>query len=248
MATSETISYRGSMRVPVGTVLVSNDLLALGADIIVYKNKVQGTVSISGTDSFTISFDDTSTILPDETYLFGQDTVIAYGILKKNDSLDATLDTQYIETGDTNIPANVDTPLISISNPAIVGGLTNTKELELETITFTNSNGTKPVRFRLYVNGVSGGTYYIFGGSSVTEVSFDASLSLTPITMGTKTRYLEQVGGTYVEKDGSIRVNLTSGDITIKIKRGETLTVTAISSHTTDVNVSMRWYERELYI
>lgn len=148
-----------------------------------------------------------------------------------------------IERDNINVPQNTETVLVSVRNKDVFQGKPNTVRSRYGTVTLT-TDGNKPVKFKVYLNGVINGTWYDFDTDlSVTEMSTDAQLSLTQIVKGNITKIVEQVGSTALGKSGSLRINLFDSDIVISAYPTDTITITAQSQNATNVDIQLRLIE-----
>lgn len=152
----------------------------------------------------------------------------------------------FIERNQVSIPANTETILLSIRNKDTFSGKPNTVRLRYGTITIT-SDGTKPVAFRVYINGVNRnvGTWGDYDSDlSVSELNIDSPLVVTTDTIVTGlTRKRQQIGGTYLGKTDRDRINLFSTDVVISANAGDIITITAFSPNSTVVDFEIRWIE-----
>lgn len=153
---------------------------------------------------------------------------------------DATL----IELDNLPIGANTETVLLTIRNRATFDGNTNALNIKLATLTFGTS-GNKDVKFKLYGNSITGGTFYEWDTlNSRVEVSTDTTLNTTTIIIGTITRIVNQIGLALLSKEDSQRYNLLDGDIIFTIKPNESITITATSTNSSLVSLITRIKEK----
>jgi len=144
---------------------------------------------------------------------------------------------QVFETS-KSITGGVLTPIISWRSKttltADMGSLTNHVRSKLGTFT-ASTDGTKSVRWRLFIDGSLTGDVFadVDSHDSVLEVDTTA----TAITGGTL------VGGTIMGKVDSQRINLLAGDVPITILAGQTLTIAAISTNASDIELFTRTKE-----
>lgn len=154
----------------------------------------------------------------------------------------------FIKRPQVTIPSNSETVLLNIRNRESFAGKKNTVRLRYGTVTIT-SDGTKPVEFNVYLNGVPYDTIthewgYYDEQLSVSELNLDAPLSLANRTIVSGlTKINEQIGGTFLGKVDRDRINLFSTDVVISAAAGEILTFTAKSPNTTTVDFEIRWIE-----
>lgn len=149
----------------------------------------------------------------------------------------------FIEIAGKSVSANTETVLLSIKNNVMFKGKLNTIRIRYGTLTLT-TDGTKSVSFRVYNNGVTGGTYTDYDSElSVSSISTDTTLSYTSTNIAGLVRKNEQVGGTYLAKADRERLNLYESDIVIAAYPGEVITITAFSTGATVVDMELRWIE-----
>lgn len=154
----------------------------------------------------------------------------------------------FIKRPQVSVGAGAETVLLSIRNRPTFAGKENTVRLRYGTVTIT-SDGTKPVEFNVYLNGMTydNVTYewgYYDEQLSVSELNINQPLSLTSRTIVTgldKTN--EQIGGTYLGKVDRDRINLFSRDVIISANPNDILTFTAKSPNATVVDFELRWIE-----
>lgn len=144
----------------------------------------------------------------------------------------------------TGVTVGAETVLLSIRNKTTFAGKPNTIRLRYGTLTIT-SDGNKSVDFKVYLDGVTGGTWGDFDTDlSVSEVSIDTTLATTTRTIVTGLDAIdEQVGSTALAKVDRDRINLFSNDIVIAAYPGETITITAQSASTNTIDFQLRWIE-----
>lgn len=132
------------------------------------------------------------------------------------------------------IPANTETPLITFKNKDIFKGKSNHVVSRYATVTLS-SDGTKAVNFKVKKNATLTGAVYsdVDTNNSVSEKDTSATL----ISGGTL------VGGTLLGKVDRERINLFGGDVPIKVYPNETLTLSAISTASSDLNIFLRIIE-----
>ena len=133
----------------------------------------------------------------------------------------------------------------TVSTEAIVFTVKNDdtyKTIKFKTLTFA-TDGNKSVKFALYKNGVTGGTFASWGGDSIATFGTTSTLAVTTTTVDGITKVEERVGGTILSKIDSLRIDLSDGDVEIDVKPGETLTFTAKSASSNEITVLARWIE-----
>lgn len=151
--------------------------------------------------------------------------------------------TPFIEIAGKSISANTETVLLSIRNNLTFKGKPNTVRVRYGTLTLT-TDGTKSTSFRVYINGVTGGTYTDYDPDlSVSSISTDATLAYTTTSIAGIQRRNEQVGGTYLAKTDRERLNLFESDIVIAAYPGDIITISAFSTGATIVDMELRWIE-----
>lgn len=154
----------------------------------------------------------------------------------------------FIRRPQVAIVGGVETVLLSIRNRETFSGKENTVRLRYGTITIT-SDGTKPVEFNVYLNGVpydnvAHGWGFYDENLSVSELNINAPLELTTRTIVTGlSKANELIGGTFLGKVDRDRINLFSGDAVISANAGDILTFTAKSINNTVVDFEARWIE-----
>ena len=154
----------------------------------------------------------------------------------------------FVERTNILIAANVETVLLSIRNKDIFGLKDNTIFTRYGTISLT-ADGTKPVVYRVYVNGVDYDPINDEWGDydtdlSITQLNIDAPLAITTRTVVTGlTLKNEQVGGTFSSKTGEVRINLFSTDVIIGANPTDIITFTAESSGNSEINFMQRSIE-----
>lgn len=151
--------------------------------------------------------------------------------------------TPLVERDSVAIPASTETVLVSLKNKLTFAGKDNSVRIRYGTLTLV-SDGNKSVKFKVYINGVTGGTWDDYDSSlSVTEVATDTVLNLTTSTVGGIVKIAEQVGSTALGKSDRDRINLFDSDIVIAAYPGDIITITAESQNTTDIDIQLRWIE-----
>lgn len=132
------------------------------------------------------------------------------------------------------IPSNTETPLITFKNKDLFKGKTNHVSTRYATVT-VSSDGTKAVKFRVKRNATLIGSDYtdLDVNNSVSQVDTSAAA----ISGGVL------VGGTLLGKIDRERINLFGGDVPIKIYPNETLTLSAISTASSDLDIFIRVIE-----
>jgi len=148
-----------------------------------------------------------------------------------------------IERDGVTIPSNTETVLLSIRNRDIFQGKPNSIRSRYGTLTLV-TDGNKSVKFKVYLNGVTGGTWDFYDEPlSVTEVSTTTSLNLTSTTVGGILKINEQVGSTALGKADSVRLNLFDSDVVIAAYPNDTITITAQSQNTSEIDIQLRLIE-----
>lgn len=151
--------------------------------------------------------------------------------------------TPLIQRDGVVVPAGIETILVSLRNKLTFAGKPNTVAIRYGTLTLV-SDGQKSVRFKVYLNGVSGGVWDSYDADlSVSEVSTTASLNLTTSVIGGITKVNEQIGSTALGKVDRDRINLFSSDIIIAAHPGDSITITAESDNNTTIDIQLRWIE-----
>lgn len=153
----------------------------------------------------------------------------------------------YIKRSQVSVAGNTETVLLSIRNRVeFPVGTPNTVRLRYGTLTFV-SDGTKPVEFNVYINGVNGavGTWgYYDEQLSVSEINIDSPLVLNNRTIITGVaKPNEQIGGTFLNKVDRDRINLFGSDVVIAANAGDIITITAKSANSTVIDFQIRWIE-----
>lgn len=153
----------------------------------------------------------------------------------------------YIKRSQVSVAGNTETVLLSIRNRVeFPVGTPNTVRLRYGTLTFV-SDGTKPVEFNVYINGVNGavGTWgYYDEQLSVSEINIDSPLVLNNRTIVTGvTKPNQQIGGTFLNKVDRDRINLFGSDVVIGANAGDIITITAKSINNTVIDFQIRWIE-----
>ena len=153
----------------------------------------------------------------------------------------------YIKRTDIALVANVEKVLLSIRNRIEYPvGTPNTVRLRYGTLSIT-SDGTKPVEFNVYLNGVNSavGTWGFYDEQlSVSEINIDSPLALTNRTIVTGvTKPNQQIGGTFLNKVDRERINLFSSDVIISANAGDIITITAKSTGSSVIDFQIRWIE-----
>lgn len=153
----------------------------------------------------------------------------------------------YIKRSQVSVAGNTETVLLSIRNRVeFPVGTPNTVRLRYGTLTFV-SDGTKPVEFNVYINGVNGavGTWgYYDEQLSVSEINIDSPLVLNNRTIVTGvSKPNEQIGGTFLNKVDRDRINLFGSDVVIAANAGDIITITAKSANSTVIDFQIRWIE-----
>ena len=109
------------------------------------------------------------------------------------------------------------------------------------------SDGTKPVEFNVYLNGVNSavGTWGFYDEQlSVSEINIDSPLVLNNRTIVTGvTKPNQQIGGTFLNKVDRERINLFSSDVIISANAGDIITITANSTGSSVIDFQIRWIE-----
>lgn len=144
----------------------------------------------------------------------------------------------------------LDIPKTIPTGESIIFSIKNTdqfKKIKFTTFTF-NTDGTKPVKFNLYKNGVSSATFATwgvnaYGLSSIAEVATDGSLALNTSSIQGISKIAEQIGGTILSKESDKRINTSSSDVEVSLQQNEILTITASTSNNSDIDVLVRWVE-----
>lgn len=133
---------------------------------------------------------------------------------------------------ETSLASGTETPLISLRGLDTLNGVKNRIEVVLLHWSLA-SDGVKPVRFRIYRNSVlAGGAWTPHeAGISVIEVNTTATLT----TPGDE--ILPSTLGRTDSKDLNIE------HLRIDIHRGDTITITALSSNPSDVLTGIAWRE-----
>lgn len=151
--------------------------------------------------------------------------------------------TPLIQRDEVLIPAGVETVLLSVRNRETFQGKRNSIRVRYGTLTLV-TDGNKSVRFKVYINGVTGGTWGFYDEElSVTEVSTTTTLSLTSTTIDGVTKINEQIGSTALAKSDRTRINLFDSDIVISALPTDTITITAESSSSSYIDIQLRMIE-----
>lgn len=151
--------------------------------------------------------------------------------------------TPIVQRDAVTIAGSTETVLVSLRNKSTFAGKPNTVRIRYGTLTIT-SDGTKSVRFRVYLNGVTGGTWADYDTDlSVTEVSTSTTLNTTTSVIDGITKVNEQIGSTVLGKVDRDRINLFSSDIVIAANPSDIITITAESSNSSDIDIQLRWIE-----
>lgn len=154
----------------------------------------------------------------------------------------------FVERTNISIASNVETVLLSVRNKDIFGTKENTIFTRYGTVSLT-ADGTKPVVYRVYINGVDYDPINDDWGDydtdlSITELNIDAPLNTTTRTpVAGLTIKNEQVGGTFSSKDGEVRINLFSTDVIIGANPDDIITFTAESTGNSTINYMQRSIE-----
>lgn len=151
------------------------------------------------------------------------------GSIEKDDNL-------WGYTNEKSIPGNTETNIIVLKNKALQNGVINTSEIFINSISVA-SDGTKNVTIKIYLNGTVGADvtsdYYVYNELDINSIGLIDILSDT-ITSGTL------INSFVLGKSSSLESLALSG---IRLERLETLTVTAESSQSTDINIGINWVE-----
>lgn len=144
---------------------------------------------------------------------------------------------------DAVVVGSTEKVLISLRNKLDFAGKPNTVRIRYGTLTIT-SDGTKSVKFKVYLNGVTGGTWADYDTNlSVTELSTTTTLNLTTVAIDGITKINEQIGSTVLGRVDRDRINLFDSDIVISANAGDTITITGQSQNNSDVDIQLRWIE-----
>lgn len=143
------------------------------------------------------------------------------------------------------VPSNTETVLVSIRCKEFFNGKPNNLRLRYGTVTIT-SDGTKPVEFNVYLNGVRYDPNLDEWGdydteASISEINIDAPLQLTTRTIvAGLDKVNQQIGGTYLGKIDRDRINLFSTDVIIGANPADIITFSAFCPNATEVNFELR--------
>ncbi len=141
--------------------------------------------------------------------------------------------TRYCCETSKTISGGTETPIISILNGLTFQNKKNRIEIYPDYVSFA-TDGTKNVKFRTYVNATLTGATYINSPDAYSVVTYDTNSSA-----------LAAAGRLYlcfnVTKSGSETYKFT--DMKRAIPPGVTLTVTAISQATSNIDIAVGWIE-----
>lgn len=132
------------------------------------------------------------------------------------------------------VSANTTTPIVTLKNKDTFQGLTNHVRARYATVSVA-ADGTKPVIFYVYKNGVLTGA--VFTDKSATESVVQVDTSATAISG------MQEVGGVVLQKADTARVNMYANDVILAFYPGETITFAARSTGATVVDLFLRWIE-----
>ena len=132
---------------------------------------------------------------------------------------------------------SVDYPVISIKNKSTFQGKVNHVRIRYGTVTLA-SDGTKPIIIKVFRNGTLTGANFQDYDTTDSVAQFD--ITATAYTAGAGN---EPIGGTLLPKVGVARINLFSDDVVIPVYPNETVTLTAASANSTELDLFLRHIE-----
>lgn len=133
-----------------------------------------------------------------------------------------------------SITGGVETPVITIKNSTSFQGKVNHVRVRYGTVALS-VDGNKPVVWRVVKNPTIVGPTYNSKNPDTSVIEYDTTAA--SISGGT------EIGGTVMGKISTIRINLFEGDVTLPVYPGETITLTAESTSSSEVSVFFRWIE-----
>lgn len=152
----------------------------------------------------------------------------------------------YIERLNVEVLAGVETNMLTLHNTS------SDKYIKYDTVTLLSTTGTKLVSVKVLLNGVNEvGTYGAYGiydtdKISIAELSIDDTLLSNSVNIVPGLlRNPEQIGGTLLDGQDNVRINLSSGDVALVAGPGEYITLSLLSEQNVIVSLDLRWSEGE---
>ena len=143
---------------------------------------------------------------------------------------------QIVTIEEKTISANADVPIITLKNKTTFQGKTNHVRVRYGTLSIF-TDGNKPVIFKVFKNGTLTGENFNDKNPATSVVEYDVdATAYTPST--------DPVGGVVMGKVDTTRINLLGkDDVVLAAYPGETITLTARSSNSSDITMFFRWVD-----